>query len=226
MVRGIVLQFQRPGLVQLAGGVDFSQNCLGHGRSTSLTAQIPVDGGTILVSFRHDEGRTAGEYQDDVFVDIGHSLDQFLLALGQFHMQPVHALGFQNLIQTHAEQNHFRILCDANCFLDHPRIRLGIFPVKALRIAGDVQSMGSQAVVEIVQLCGVDLTGACPLIPGCFGKVTDDGGFGFLFQGENAVVVQQDDGACGAFFCNGVVGILVKFLGCGGYGFSEGEYLI
>ena len=141
-------------------------------------------------------------------------------------MQTIEPLGFQDLVQANAEQNCFRILCDANCFLDHPRIRLGIFPVKALGIAGDVQSMGSQAVVEIVQLCGVDLTGACPLIPGCFGKVTDDGGFGFLFQGENAVVVQKHDGAFCAFFRDFMVSIHIEGFGCSGYRFREGEYLL
>ena len=59
---GVVFQLQWPSLVQLTGGVDFSQNCPGHGRSTGLTAEITMDGSTILVSFRHDEGRTAGKY--------------------------------------------------------------------------------------------------------------------------------------------------------------------
>ena len=140
-------------------------------------------------------------------------------------MQPVHALGFQDFIQTHAEQNHLRFLCNADRFFDHALIRQGILPVKALGIACNVHSGGNQAVIEIVQLCGIDLAGSSALVSGCFGEVADDCGFGFFLQRENAVVVQQDDGACGAFFRNGMVGIHIEGFGCGGHGFGEGENL-
>ena len=183
-----------------------------------------MDGSPVFGSFRHDKGGTAGEHQNHIPIHGAHPVDEGLLPLGKLHVLPVHALGFQNFVQAHAQQHHIRTLCRSNGFVDQLLVGLGIHPGEALGVARDVQARSGQSVLQAVQLGGVDLTGARSLISGGLGKVADDGSFRLLFQRQDAVIVQQDDGAFRALPGNGVVGILVKGLGGFGYRFAGGKH--
>ena len=183
-----------------------------------------MDGGPVFGSFRHDKGRAAGEHQNHIPIHGAHPVDEGLLPLGKLHVLPVHALGFQNFVQAHAQQHHLRALCRGNGFVDEGLLGLGVHPGKALGVARDVQTRRGQSILQTVQLCGVDLAGARSLIPGGLGEVADNGSFRLLFQGQNTVVVQQDNGTLGALPGNGVVSVPIKGLGGLGHRFAYREH--
>ena len=173
-----------------------------------------MDGCPVLFSFRHHEGRAAGEHQHDVSICFTNRVNQRLLTLAQLHMLPIHTLRFQNLVQTHTQQNGLRVFRQFHGFRDKSRIRCRLRPGKALGKARHRHALLTQTFHEIVQACGIDLAGAGALIPGHLGKVADDGHAVIFVQRENPVVVQQDNGAFGAAAGNGMVGIGIEGLGC------------
>lgn len=157
------------------------------------------------------------------WVSLGYSLDQRLLALAQLHVEAIHALGFQNFVQTNAHQNNIRLL-GQNLRIDNQlligcRIRPGIARCESC----DPQSSSPGAIQEIVQPSGVDLGGAGTLVSGGLGEVADDGNGVIWVKGQNAVVFKQDDGTLGALPGDSMVGFHIEELGSFGHGLGTLE---
>ena len=158
------------------------------------------------------KGRATGENEDDVFVDTAYGGNQRLLAVAQLHMKPIHTFGFQNFLQAYAKQNDLRLLGDGDGFADQGVIGNSRFAVIALGIADDLHTGIYRAVVEIVQLGGIDLRGACALITGRLGKITDDGNGLVRRKGQDPIVIQQYDALLSALAGDLMVGFVIYSL--------------
>ena len=208
----MIFQPDGPGFAELAAGIDLAHQCVRHGGCACLTAQIAVDTGPEGC-LREHKRRTAGEHQNHVFVSLTNLRNQGVLGLGQIHVGSVHAFGFQDFVQTYAQQNYIGPLRQSYGFCNQFAVRFGLIAVKALGKACDIQPRARDAVQQMLHLCGIDQTGACALIPGGGGKITDEGHFRSRLQRQNAVVFQKDDGTGGTFLCQRVMGFPVKGFG-------------
>ena len=211
VVRGVVLQLQRPGFIQLAGRIDLAQQGIGHGGAARLSAQVAVDNGTA--AGWHHKRRAAGHHQHNILIDSGNRLDQLLLALAQLHVKAIHALRFGNFIQTDAQQHQGGILRHRNSLINHGLHRVGILTVITLGKPGDGHAAGNQAGIQVIQGSGVNHGGAGTLIAGVLTEVTDNRHLFLTAQRQNAVIFQQNNGLSRALPGKGVVGFLVKGLG-------------
>ena len=88
----IVLKEVRPALVQLTRGVNYTHNCVSHSRCACLTTEVAVNCGSVHLSLRHNEGRTARENENYVLVNSCYVVNKLLLTLRKIHMKAIHTL--------------------------------------------------------------------------------------------------------------------------------------
>ena len=215
-VAGRILQFQRPCLRQLAGGIHSAHQRVCHGDGSGLTAQIPVDSGTKTV-LGHFKGRTAGKHQHDVGIFRRHRLQKLQMGLGQAHILPVHALAFGGLVQTDTQQHHIRLL---GGFHRLPE-QLFVDAILASDITGGIaevlQRLFRKTILQADHGGGIDHRGACTLIAGFFRKSTDQRHLHPRLQGQDAVIFQQHDGFGSTFRRQIMMGLMIVDLGGAGH---------
>ena len=153
---------------------------------------------------------TRAEHDHGVGVCLLYSLQKLNLVVRQLHIGAVQTLALLDFIKAQAEQNHVRLGSQRGGLSLLGGIGLAL-PVKAGGKANAVQAAFLETFEEGVHLDGVDRAGACALIAGCLGKVTDNGHAGTGGQRQQAFLVLEQDGAlCGSAACQRMVGVGVK----------------
>ena len=199
-----------PGFRQLAAGVDLAGQHIDHSACTGLTAQCAVNQRLAVGQPRRFQRCTRAEHDHGVGVCLLYSLQKLNLVVRQLHIGAVQTLALLDFIKAQAEQNHVRLGSQRGGLSLLSGIGLAL-PVKAGGKANAVQAAFLETFEEGVHLDGVDRTGACALIAGCLGKVTDNGHAGTGGQRQQAFLVLEQDGAlCGSAAGQRMVGVGVK----------------
>ena len=206
-----------PRLRQLAAGAELPGEDVRCCTGTRLPAQCAVDQRLAPAHPRGLHRRTGAQQDDDIRVDGGHCVQKLLLVLGQRHIGAVKTLALPQLIEAKAEQDGVGLLCEGDGLL----LLFGVcasLTVEAGGVThkGDAAVVGFDAVQQSIYLERIDGAGACALIAGRLGKVADDGQLFARLQGQDAVLVlEQDDALGGGAAGQCVVGSRVK--GAGGF---------
>ena len=79
-----------------------------------------------VVQTGNAEGRAAGKQEDDIGIGLANFFRSGPAGPGKLQMGPVQALGLGNFVQTDAQENHFRLLCQLHRRLDKVRLGLGV----------------------------------------------------------------------------------------------------
>ena len=124
------------------------------------------------------------------------------MCLGQIHVSSVKALCLVFIRKTDEENNGFALCGKLCCLSCKGRILLclALLELVALckfNVVADILKLFK----SVVELCGVDVRGACALVSGCSCKLADNCNLAFLLKGKNAVVLEKHHTVCGNFSC-------------------------
>ena len=184
-----VIERERPGFVQLTRGVNLAKQSIRHSARACLTAKVAVNSRAVGSCLGHYKGSAARENENNVFICLANRFDKRLLRTAQFHVQAVHALGFEDFVKTYAQKNRVSTLCNINRLCDEGSIGCRLATVKALRVSNNFNTCFGKAIIEVIEFSGVDLRRACALIARCLCKVTNNGNLCVCRQGKNAVIL-------------------------------------
>ena len=225
---GHVLEAQRPGLRQLAGGVDLATDDVQRGAGAGLAAQGAVEDGAGVVGPVGLHAGAGGEEYDHVGVDLGHRVRELHLVLVELHVEAVGALGLGDLVKGQGEKYDVGVARELQGGVALAGV-LAAVALEARLVAHEGEVGLADHVQQGVHLGGVDGRGAGALVARGMGKVADEGDLGARGKRQQRGaagdrLVLEQDGACrGGLAGQLVVDVLGKGLGCGKRGRVDGE---
>ena len=154
----------------------------------SLCLHIPV----------HFHSAATGQHHHDIGVHRCHCIQQSKLIFRQLHVGTVNALRFASFVQTQPQQNCFCILCQIAGLTDQHSI-LFAAPAESGSKAGHIGTDRLQRIQTAVQLGGVDLGAARPLVSGIFCEIADNSNFLCFVQRQYFFLVLQQNST---LFCH------------------------